>query len=100
KIGAIQSRTGNKQDALKNYRESLSIRQALAIADPTHADYQRRLSAAYERMGDLLAEEENVVAALENQRKALAIDQSLAAADPNNVDDRLGLALSYSNVGE
>ena len=45
---------GNLPEALKAYRDSLAISERLAKADPGNAGWQRDLSVAYEKVGDVL----------------------------------------------
>jgi tetratricopeptide (TPR) repeat protein len=69
---------------LKSYRDSLAIRNRLARADPGNAGWQSDLSAAYNRIGDVLLAQGNLPKALKSYRDRFAIADRLAQADPGN----------------
>ena len=88
-------------DTLLGYFEkSLAIRERLAAAEPTRADYQRNLSVSYNNMGDLLGSLGQGGQALGYFEKSLAIAERLAAAEPNRADYQRDLSVSYNKLGD
>ena len=60
---------GDLAGALAAYRESLAVRQHLALADPSNSGWQRDLFVSYSRMA-MMAEQSNSGEAHEWWRKA------------------------------
>jgi hypothetical protein len=54
RLADIKVQRGDLPGALKSCHDSLAIRERLAKADPGNAGWQRDLSAAYDRIGDML----------------------------------------------
>ena len=46
-------RQGTLPDALRSYRDGLSIAERLAKSDPNNAGWQNDLSASYTKVGDV-----------------------------------------------
>jgi tetratricopeptide (TPR) repeat protein len=53
KIGNMQVAQGDFTGAMKSYRDGLAIFERLAQSDPGNADWQRDLSVAIEKLGNL-----------------------------------------------
>jgi tetratricopeptide (TPR) repeat protein/pimeloyl-ACP methyl ester carboxylesterase len=99
-LGDIRIARGNLADALKSYRDGLSIAERLAQADPGNAGWQRDLSVSFERVGDVLVAQGNLAEALKSFRGGLAIRERLAQADPGNAGWQRNLSVSFDRVGD
>src|SRR5258708_12881221 len=99
-LGDILPQPANLPDALNSYPHGLAIAERLALADPSNADWQRNLSASYNRLGDVLKAQGNLPEALKSYRDELAIAERLAQADPGNVGWQHDLPLSYDKIGD
>ncbi len=82
------------------YRDGLAIRERLAAADPTNAEWQRDLSVSYNKIGDVLVAQGNLDEALARYRDGLAIRERLAAADPGNTEWQRDLSVSFNKIGD
>jgi tetratricopeptide (TPR) repeat protein len=75
------------------------VAQKLAAANPTNIQWQRDLSEAYEKQGEIMR-----AGKLDDARgwfdKALAVAQRLAVADPSNTQWQRDLSLSYERLGD
>jgi tetratricopeptide (TPR) repeat protein len=106
KIGAVLLEQGKLDDALKSYRNSLTIAQQLARDDAANSDRQYDLSASHRRVGDVLVEQDELEAAFKSYRDSLAIMLRLTASDSSNAQwqqelkDDIGLigSLAYRFV--
>ena len=70
----------------------------LAAAEPDRADYQRDLSVAYERIGDLRHALGHGDAARQAYERSLAILEQLAAAEPDRADYQRDLSVCHDNL--
>ncbi|MHB1308881.1 MAG: tetratricopeptide repeat-containing protein, partial [Limisphaerales bacterium] len=86
--------------ALQAYRESLTVRQRLASADPSHAGWQRDLSYSQTLIGQVLMKQEQWREALPHLEKSLLIDERIAALDPTNVTWQKDVQVSRRLVAE
>jgi len=93
--GDIQSERGNLGAALATYQGAEAIADRLAKSDPGNADWQRDLSVAYERIGDVKVAGD-LAGALKSYRDGLAIRDRLAKSDPGQRD----LSVAYEKVGD
>jgi tetratricopeptide (TPR) repeat protein len=91
---------GKLEEALRNYRDSLAIRERLAAADPASSQTQGDLSVSYNRVGTALRAMGRLEEALKAHRDSLAIRDRLATADRSNKDWQRDLSVSYKQVGE
>jgi tetratricopeptide (TPR) repeat protein len=91
---------GNLTEALKTFRDSLTIADRLAKADPGNADWQRNLSIPDERIGDVLVAQGKLAEALASYQDCLDIRERLANADPGNASWQRDLSVSYEKIGE
>jgi hypothetical protein len=78
------SAQGDLAGALKSHRDSLAIRERLARSDPGNAGWQRDLSVAYARVGDVQVAQGDLAGALKSYRDGLAVAERLARSDPGN----------------
>ena len=104
KIGDVQggfgtSNLGQREKADESYRKALVIREALVVAEPANADFRRKLSTSYTKLGDILWIAVDINGALEFYSKALEINKKLAAELPDDTEIRSDLAISYRNFG-
>jgi len=90
---------GFSDRALRRYQILLNRYEMLARAEPDRADYQRDLSVAYERMGDLYGALGQGEATREAYAKALEIRERLARAEPDRADYQRDLSVSYERMG-
>jgi serine/threonine protein kinase/tetratricopeptide (TPR) repeat protein len=94
-LGDLTNEIGDKKDALVAYRESLAICKKLADANPTVAEYQRRLGIDHLSIAGVLRSIGEPAAALEASESALKIFQRLADAQQASAEFRSRLALSH-----
>jgi len=96
RIGTLHEAAGRWQEAEAAYRESFSIRQALATSEPGHRNIQRDLAIAYEKLGKVerAAGGAGATAGIDNLRGALAQFDRLAAVDPADVNAARSAAIS------
>jgi serine/threonine-protein kinase len=98
-LGQLTDEIGDKQDALIGLRESLTIRQRLADADPHTVAYKSDLADSHQSIGLLLHATGKSAEALKHYESALAIRRSLANADPQADSHQSKLADVLSNIG-
>ena len=84
----------------ESFRDSLTIAERLADADPNNAGWQRDVSVSYVKVGDVLVAQGNLPEALKSFRDSLAITERLANADPNNAEWQRDVSVSYNKVGD
>lgn len=90
--------SGDAAGAMRNYRSSLAIWQALSRSDPTDTTGRRFLGLVHERIGTMLEGEENMSDALENYRKSLVIRDALAADYPADSDAVRDVAIVHEKI--
>lgn len=83
---------GNLPEALKSFRDGLSIRDRLAQADPGNAGWQRDLSVSYAKLAVTFREGGEKTKALEALRQGRAIMVRMTALSPDNAIWKRGLA--------
>ena len=66
----------------------------LARSDPGNAGWQRDLSVAYERVGNVQLAQGDLAGAVKSYRDSLAIAERLAQSDPGNAGWQRDLAIS------
>jgi tetratricopeptide (TPR) repeat protein len=98
-IALVLSDSRKPEEALEPHRKALAIRQKLAVANPTAAQFQSDLADSQNLIGVVLAQMGKRDEALAPLREALDIRQKLA--DDNRADTQLqcDLAQSHNNVG-
>ncbi|MBV8098835.1 MAG: protein kinase [Verrucomicrobia bacterium] len=97
--GDIQKDRGNLAAALKNYSDSLDIRERLAHQNPLNSDSQRYWALGIANVGDVLDLQGKSSAALERYHMALKILQELVARQSGNVGLRHDLSAMHENIG-
>ncbi len=105
KIGDVQgneyfANLGDTKGALKSYRKSLELREAIFQKDTENAEIQSELANSNERIGDVLWSMEDLPGTLENYRQTLAIRKKLSSAAPDSDQAKLSLALILFKSGD
>ena len=100
KIGDVLVAQGNLPEALKSFRDGLSIADRLAKSDQGNAGWQRDLSVSYERMGDVLVAQGNLPEALKSFQASHDIFDRLAKSDQGNAGWQRDLSVSYAKLAD
>jgi tetratricopeptide (TPR) repeat protein len=100
KLGEDTQKDANLEEALKNYRECLTIMQRLAAADPNNTSLKRDLAVAYDRVAEIVGAQGKYEESLKLYRDNLAILDRLAASDRSNSSWQYDLAMSYAHIGD
>jgi tetratricopeptide (TPR) repeat protein len=98
--GDVLVAQGQLNEALKSYRDSLTISERLAKSDPSNTGWQRDLSLSYDAVGDVHVAQGQLNEALKSYRDGFAISERLAASDPKNAGWQRDLSISYNKVGD
>jgi tetratricopeptide (TPR) repeat protein len=98
-LGQLTSEIGDKQDALRSYQESLSIRDRLARENPSVTEFQRDLAASHYETGKLQSETGHLDAAFQSYANALAIGERLERQNPSVNELQRDLAQIHSSIG-
>jgi serine/threonine protein kinase len=98
-LAMLTNEIGDKQDALREFQDSLSIREPLARANPGVSKLRRDLAASYNCTGLLQNEMGHVREAIESINRALEIVERLARENPGVADYRRDVAAAYNNIG-
>jgi len=96
----VQKAQGDLAGAMKSYRDSLAIRERLAQSDPGNTDWQRDVSVAYSKVGEVQVAQGDLAGAMKSDRDSFAIIEGLAQSDPGNADWQRDLSLLYVRVGD
>ncbi len=91
---------GQTDRARQRWEKLLQRYERLAQAEPDRADYQRDLSVAYNKVGDLYRALGQGEQARQFYLKDLAIAERLAQAEPDRADYQRDLSVSYNKVGD
>ncbi len=91
---------GDLAGAGQAYRAALAVRERLARADPSNAQWQRDLSVSQDNIGQVLRAQGDLAGAEQAYRAALAVRERLAKADPSNAQWQRDLSVSQNNIGE
>jgi hypothetical protein len=89
---------GDLTGAERAYRASLAVRERLAQADPSNAQWQRDLFVSLWRVADLSDRQGDRTAARSVAHRALGLAQRLAALDPRNVTWQQDLSVGQALV--
>jgi tetratricopeptide (TPR) repeat protein len=100
KVGDVLLAQDNLAEALKSYRDELTIVDQLVRADPGNPGWQRDLSMSYEMIGDVQVKQGDLAAALEAYQASLAIRERLAQSNPGNAGWQRDLSVSYNKIGD
>ncbi len=83
-VGYVLRAQGRPGEALKAYRDSLTISERLAKQGPENDDWQREFSMSYSKVGKVLRAQGQLGEALKVLRDSLSLFQRLAKKDPEN----------------
>ncbi len=97
-LGKLTDQIGDKQNALIAYRESLTIRQKLAEANPAVTEFRRDLATSYNSIGGILDATGKTDEAMKVLNSALTIRQKLAEANPTVVEFQLDVAMTIQDI--
>jgi tetratricopeptide (TPR) repeat protein len=86
--------------ALAAYQTSLAEAERLAKADSGNAEWQRDLSVAHYKIGDVLVAQGNLADALAAYQASLAIRERFAKADPGNAAWQRDVAINNERLGD
>jgi serine/threonine protein kinase/tetratricopeptide (TPR) repeat protein len=104
-LGRIAANQGRLDEALRNLRKAVEIREELQKKQPDNAILMRNLLVTYSRLADTLGApfQDNNLGdtrqALEYYRKSLALSEKLTGHDPNDRLARTDLAMTLTRVG-
>jgi tetratricopeptide (TPR) repeat protein len=91
---------GKVRTGVEKMRRVSQILEQRVREEPTRADYQRTLSASYDRMGDLLKALGQGEQTRQFYESALLISERLASEKPNSTDCQRNLSVSYNKLGD
>jgi tetratricopeptide (TPR) repeat protein len=107
RIGNIELREGQLDEATASQRKALRIREQLLAPNPSDAGGRQDLAASYLYLGDVLQaacfngppQVECVQKALDYQQKALAMRLDLSRENPADAQRRREVAQAYMRIG-
>ena len=82
-VGDALTAQGNLAEALKVYQDGINIVERLAKADPRNVGSQKNLFLLFEKVGDVL-KEQDLAEALKAFQNSLAIQRHLVEVDRGN----------------
>jgi tetratricopeptide (TPR) repeat protein len=91
---------GDLAGALAVYEEGLANARKLAAADAGNASWQRDLSVALNKIGDVRLAARDRPSALAAYEESLAIGRKLAADDPRNAPAQRDVSVSLNRIGD
>ena len=91
---------GKLDEALKAYRDSLTITERLAAADRSNAEWQRDLAVSYAKLASIYQQQDNTADALVSLRKGRDIMAALVAIAPSNAQWKKDLAWLDSQIAK
>lgn len=102
KIGQVQgnsyySNLGDIPGAIRSYRRSLEIREALLAANPANRELRQEAAASYEGVGDMHYTVGDLPAGLTSYRRALQLREETGISD---VADELAVAELDTRIGD
>ena len=95
----LVSAQGKLSEALAAYQQGLAIAKRLADQDTSNADWQRDLSAGYEKVADVPVKQDKLQEALDAYQQSLKIRRTLAAQDKSNAGWQRDLIVAYLRIG-
>jgi serine/threonine protein kinase/tetratricopeptide (TPR) repeat protein len=99
-LGDILEQKGHVAGTMDNYRQSMSIFEGLAAANPASASVQDELARAHETLADGLSRIANSASErLKSYQAALSIRQKLLAQKPSDPKLRRSIGLNLLKVG-
>jgi non-specific serine/threonine protein kinase/serine/threonine-protein kinase len=89
---------GDKQGALRSYKQALAIAARAAARDPLSVDWQRLLARAHSELGDTLAPDGDLAGAVPHYREAVRIFQSIAPRIGQDVAAQFEMMTAYETL--
>jgi eukaryotic-like serine/threonine-protein kinase len=89
---------GNDAEAIKNFRQSIAIREPIAASPDANPLFRTHLAADYIGVGRTLGRSGDAAQALESFRSGLAISEPMSEANPNNATLREYLGETYGEI--
>lgn len=100
RLGGLQLRLGQTEDALMHFKASLEMMEALLKQDPTNSQYQSDVSRSQMMLGSaLLRVGGQHEAVLIHFEASLVINEKLIKEDPANIELQLLLSYSHKKIG-
>jgi tetratricopeptide (TPR) repeat protein len=99
-VGNILLARGDFAEALKSYREGLTVAERLAKAGPDGVGWQHKITLIFIKVGDVLMAQGNFAEALKSYQDALAVADRFAESNSESVKWQRSLSLAYSKVGD
>jgi eukaryotic-like serine/threonine-protein kinase len=96
---ARQASLGDTTGAMASYKKALSIREAMAAANPRNLQVRRELIPNYGKLSDLCWSVGDPAGAVQYSQKTMAVAQTLYDADNKNIAYRRLLAAALSDYG-
>ena len=100
RIGTVEELSSRLDEARRAFQQSAAIRENLAASSPDDSDIVRDEAIAYEKLADVLTDQDELVRAFEYRRRSFKIFRALAVADPQNAQAQQSLAISYMHLAE
>src|SRR5581483_6226835 len=97
-IGHILETRGQLQEAELQYRNSLALSEAVAVAAPTNAN-RSEVGNAHNNLGKLELARGDLVAAINEYTAQDAIESQLSMHDPKNNDQREAMIIARATLG-
>jgi tetratricopeptide (TPR) repeat protein len=96
----VQVAQGDLAAALGSYQASRDIADRLAKADPGNAEWQRDLSIAHERIGDVRSRRGETIQAIAAFEQALRVYRELQARNPGDIPSRVFSVVPLWRLGQ
>jgi non-specific serine/threonine protein kinase/serine/threonine-protein kinase len=91
---------GDKQGALRSYKQALAIAARAASRDPQSLDWQLLLARAHLRMGDTLAPDGDLAGAVPHYREAVRLFQTVAPRIGQDLAAQFEMVNAYEMLGD
>jgi eukaryotic-like serine/threonine-protein kinase len=99
RVGMIQQKLGQSQEAEAAFRQAMTILEKLLAAAPATPEYRGELAATHDSLGAFLIFDGHQIEAEPLYRRAIALREDLMAESPSEPRYLSGLAVSYTNLG-
>jgi non-specific serine/threonine protein kinase/serine/threonine-protein kinase len=99
KLGATLESTGDRDGALRRYRQAVGLDERRVAAAPADHATKIDLSHGFASIGHVLSESGDLDGALANYRRALSLRETAAAADAHNAWAQDTVARTHLSLG-
>jgi serine/threonine protein kinase len=99
KLGTLNEKLGNKQQALDAHAKALKVWQDRASRDPANLENIRNLALAQNNLGLAMGQQGKSAEAIDLLKKARDTQTKLLAADPGSIELATDLAATHGNFG-